>query len=327
MHDRRVSRVITPGTLIDEHFIDPYANNYIMSIHLPSTEPKKVDSEPHQVEMQEAIAEAQSTDEPPVGLAWLDLSTGHFYTQTTPVSTLPSVLSRVCPREVVLDQELESRESHHLLLLLAEDRHLVSYSTRESFPGGLSDWTSMLEAPVPKASAGSFTTEEVEAGGLLLHYVKDRLQGMSMKLQPPMRYERMRIMGIDKNTMRALEIKQTMRDGVLRGSLLHSVRRTTTKGGARLLNEWLSTWTLSFGSDFSCLCLCWPFPISSYCAIFLPISKGVDNVKCKRHSITSVSRWLQTPSDRDTWLTKIRCTFDITRNHQGEARLSRALSR
>ena len=254
MHDRRVSRVITPGTLIDEHFIDPYANNYIMSIHLPGSEEKKEDSGLHQAEMQQAIAEAQSTHEPPVGLAWLDLSTGHFYTQTAPVSSLPSVLSRICPREVVLDQELESRENHDLVLLLAEDRHLISYSTRESFAGGLSDWTPMLEAPVPEASAGSFTTEEVEAGGLLLHYVKDRLQGMSMKLQPPLRYERIQIMGIDKNTMRALEIKQTMRDGAFRGSLLHSVRRTVTKGGARLLNEWLSTWALSFRFDFSCAC-------------------------------------------------------------------------
>ncbi|KAK5990371.1 MutShomolog 1-like protein [Cladobotryum mycophilum] len=34
MHDRRVSRIITPGTLIDENFMDPYANNYVMAIHI-----------------------------------------------------------------------------------------------------------------------------------------------------------------------------------------------------------------------------------------------------------------------------------------------------
>jgi DNA mismatch repair ATPase MutS len=50
----------------------------------------------------------------------------------------------------------------------------------------------------------------------------------------------MHIMNIDKSSMRSLEIKQTIRDGVFRGSLLHAIRRTVTKSGARLLNEWLS---------------------------------------------------------------------------------------
>ncbi|EAQ92742.1 hypothetical protein CHGG_00977 [Chaetomium globosum CBS 148.51] len=35
MHTRKVTRIVTPGTLIDENFMDPYANNYVMAIHLP----------------------------------------------------------------------------------------------------------------------------------------------------------------------------------------------------------------------------------------------------------------------------------------------------
>ena len=41
MHDRKVTRIITPGTLIDENFIDPYANNYVMAIHLDSPAQKE----------------------------------------------------------------------------------------------------------------------------------------------------------------------------------------------------------------------------------------------------------------------------------------------
>jgi DNA mismatch repair ATPase MutS len=59
-----------------------------------------------------------------------------------------------------------------------------------------------------------------------------------MKLQPPTR--QLDMMGIDRNTMRALEIKKTMREDMVTGSLLHTVRRTVTKGGARLLDNWLS---------------------------------------------------------------------------------------
>lgn len=98
----------------------------------------------------------------------------------------------------------------------------------------------MLESEIPLDARQAFTRKEVTAGSLLLGYVKDRLQGENMKLQPPLRHENMNIMSMDKNTVRALEIKQTIRDSHFRGSLLHAIRRTVTKSGARLLNEWLS---------------------------------------------------------------------------------------
>ncbi|OAA43056.1 MutS2 protein [Cordyceps fumosorosea ARSEF 2679] len=221
MHDRRVARIITPGTLIDENFIDPYANNYVMAIHVPPQP-------------------APTSDDPvSLGLAWLDLSTGQFFTQQADLSSLASILSRIAPREVVLNQDFELHKDHGIFSILAEDRHLVTYTP----PGSLShvsDWDSMLESEIPQKTRESFSTDEIGAGHLVLGYVKDRLQGMSMKLQPPLRYENVQVMVIDKNSLRALEVKHTIRDGFFRGSLLHAIRRTVTKSGSRLLNEWLS---------------------------------------------------------------------------------------
>lgn len=237
MHDRRVSRIITPGTLIDENFMDPYVNNYAMAIHVGEATSQSLSTESAENGLHEA---ASIQDAIPLGLAWLDLSTGHFFTQSTDLSSLPAVLSRVGPREIVLDQSFETQRDHGIFTILAEDRHLITYAT----PGGLSnmaDWTPYLESEVPPAAREVFTEDEVLAGDLVLNYVKDRLQGLSMKLQPPLRHENMQIMNIDKNSLRALEIKQTIRDGFFRGSLLHAIRRTVTKSGARLLNEWLSS--------------------------------------------------------------------------------------
>lgn len=219
MHDRRVARIITPGTLIDESFIDPYANNYVLSIHI----------EPGQ--------DADSDES--LGLAWLDLSTGHFFTQATDMGSLSAIISRINPREIVLDQDFEAQKEHSLFALLAEDRHLITYSQGGDV-SSVEDWTPMLESPVPEATITAFTSDEKQAGSLLLNYIQDRLQGLSMKLQPPLRHQTMQIMSIDKNCLRALEIRQTIRDGFFRGSLLHAIRRTVTKSGARLLNEWLS---------------------------------------------------------------------------------------
>ncbi|KAK4043629.1 muts protein 1 [Parachaetomium inaequale] len=238
MHTRRVTRIVTPGTLIDENFMDPYANNYVMAIHLP--EPAESHDVSCQVDQRSTETSEPADDAPTrVGLAWLDLSTGYFFTQPTTLASLGSVLSRVSPREIVLDKALEPVQNHALLSVLQEERYLVTYSPQGELRQ-LSDWAPMLESEIPPQTVDKFTESEVQAGSILLHYVRERLQGLSMKLQPPLRHESMHIMNIDKNSMRSLEIKQTIRDGAFRGSLLHAIRRTVTKSGARLLNEWLS---------------------------------------------------------------------------------------
>ncbi|KAI1661421.1 muts domain V-domain-containing protein [Daldinia decipiens] len=243
MHDRRVTRVITPGTLIDENFIDPYANNYVMAIHVDHKKQQANVSRPKSkikgIDLGNLTPPQVGAAATPIGLAWIDVSTGQFYTQSTTVTSLASILSRVGPREVVVDQVLESQRDHQLFSVLAEDKHLVTFSPHTGFLP-LSEWSPMLESDISTQIAQGFSPDEVHAGSLLLQYVRDRLQGLSMKLQPPLRYDSMSVMFIDKSTMRSLEIKQTIRDGTFRGSLLHAVRKTVTKGGARLLNAWLS---------------------------------------------------------------------------------------
>lgn len=238
MHNRKVTRIITPGTLIDENFIDPYAPNYVMAIYLPDpVAPDHVShgDGPHPTAASGAAIDASAQ----LGLAWLDLSTGCFFTQSTTLSALGSVLSRVAPREVVLDKVLESDQNQSLVSVLQEERYPVTYSPQGELRQ-LSDWAPMLESEIPAKTVKEFTDFEVQAGNILLNYVMDRLRGSSMKLQPPLRQDSAQIMNIDKHTMRSLEIKRTIRDGVFRGSVLHAIRRTVTKSGARLLNEWLS---------------------------------------------------------------------------------------
>jgi len=224
MHDRRVSRIITPGTLIDENFIDPFSNNYVLAIHICSANGDAASF----------LTERQNL---PIGLAWLDLSTGHFFTQSTTLSALPSFLARVAPREIVLDEDLQSSADDGIYTILADGKHLVNYTNRGEVRPIL-EWASMLESPLSPKTAEAFTFEEVAAGSSLLQYVETRLLGSNMKLQPPCR--QLDTMGIDKNTMRAREVKKTMRDDTMTGSLLHTVRRTVTKGGARLLDNWIS---------------------------------------------------------------------------------------
>lgn len=222
LHDRKVARIVTPGTLIDENFIDPFSNNYVLAIQRGRSVSQ---------------ADRKEVDEV-VGLAWLDLSTGNFYTQSTTLALLSSAISRIGPREIVLEKDQETSATDGLLAMLSDDRHVITYcSVEERKP--MASWGLMLESKMPADIVASFSSEEVDAGSLLLEYVGTRLQGLSLKLQPPIQYRSQEIMAIDRNSLRGLEIMENYRDGTYVGSLLHALRKTVTKSGSRLLKEWL----------------------------------------------------------------------------------------
>ena len=309
MHDRRVARIITPGTLIDENFIDPYVNNYVLAIHLCEAD-SAADTVSSNLEDRPVMLENPADASVLLGLAWLDLSTGSFFTQSATLLSLPSILTRLSPREVVLDQSLETRRGHSLFTVLAEDKYLLTYAQQTQL-GGVRDWEPMLESEVPSDTANAFTQDEVKAGSLLLCYVKDRLQGLNLKLQPPLRHESRQVMAIDKNSMRSLEIKQTIRDSAFRGSLLHAIRRTVTRSGARLLNEWISMYHRQKSSLFPFILMgARNLLFTDSITILGSPSTSLDVIKGRQDL---VSRFIQDEHLRDTIVLLLKQSHDSQR--------------
>ncbi|MCJ1243013.1 DNA mismatch repair ATPase msh1 [Trapelia coarctata] len=239
LFDRRVTRVVTSGTLVDEKFMDPYDNNFLLAISpkQPELAPATARSRPLEDDALPLTATAK------VGLAWLDLSTGEFFTQATSVGSLSTLVVRIGAREIVLGKTMGEESQKSILAMLGQERNLVTWHPRYPLQSRVADWTPMLEAQVPVSEQNLFSTEEIAAGSMLLDYVRDRLQGLGIKLQPPLRREETENMVIDKNSLKGLEILETSRSGTTggKGSLLHAVRRTVTKGGARLLRERISS--------------------------------------------------------------------------------------
>jgi DNA mismatch repair ATPase MutS len=238
LFDRRVARIITPGTLIDEKFMDPSENNFLLAVYIDVPALKA------QLEQQEGDLSAQqhilSSASQRVGLSWLDLSTGDFYTQSTTTQMLPSAIARIGAREILVDQKLQDLIGQELQLLVGHDHRLMTFFAYPSKILPIAQWSSVLEAPVADQDSDAFTPEEVAAGYSLLEYIRVQLQGLNLKLQPPRRRHLNESMNIDRNSLRGLEILETARDGFGKGSLLHAVRRTSTKSGARLLRDRLS---------------------------------------------------------------------------------------
>ena len=248
LFERKVTRTISPGTLIDEKFMDPYENNFLLAlqpIDLSQSLNASIDGTIPAELTKGSVSPSLISRR--IGLAWLDLSTGDFFTQATTVGTLGSAVARIGAREIVLNNGLGDGLKHGILTGLEQQRDLVTYHTTQHPEASMTSWTPMLEAEVPIQTQSTFSNEEVAAGNLLLNYVRERLQGLGIRLQPPVRRQDKETMSIDKNSMRALEVLGTSKDGLGggKGSLLHTVRRTVTKSGTRLLRDWIASPSMS----------------------------------------------------------------------------------
>lgn len=236
MYDRKVTRVITAGTLIDETFMDPFENNYLLGVHI---EDVTADQLEHAQVTDQHIQRAK------VGLSWVDLSSGDFYTQSSDLASLSSMVARIGPREIVLDSSLEVIGSSTLQRLLGNTGYSLHFQAQTSSEQkSMNDWADLLETPL-SAGEQAFNQDEVSAGSLILDYIRARLLDTSIKLQPPVRRSPDEYMIIDKQSLRGLEIRQTLKDGLSQGSLLQTIRRTVTKSGTRLLSQRLVSPSLS----------------------------------------------------------------------------------
>ncbi|KAI0274905.1 muts domain V-domain-containing protein [Gloeopeniophorella convolvens] len=222
--DRRVVRVVTPGTLIDEPFLNPYENNYLVAIDS--------DASPH------------TTSGDDVGLAWIDVSTGEFFTKRTTIEALYDDIVRIRPREVVLSHAMESTETHPVKAMLLQEGPVISYSI-DAAPEGLHTPTQHIamsddvSAHVVQPIIPSLSSREDSAVRILTSYLRSRLLDYMPHLSAPSQEAAGGRMKIDAHTLKSLEIREGLQEGGVTGTLFSSVKRTVTSGGTRLLSRWL----------------------------------------------------------------------------------------
>lgn len=231
--DRRVVRIVTPGTLIDEPFLNPYENNYLLSVVPSSTD----------------LSPREWPSSLPVGLAWIDVSTGEFYTKSITLAGLRDELVRVSPKEVILDERFSKDDANPIRRAVSEEDCFVSFSAPPKTSRSPADSTFTIQAspddvtadvesldgllPVPLAS------EETRAVELLTAFMHANLMDHMPSLSSPAREVSCGRMQIDTHTVKALELREGMREGGTTGSLLSVIKRTVTTSGTRLLARWL----------------------------------------------------------------------------------------
>lgn len=233
---RRVTRIVTPGTLIDEPFLNQYENNFLLAVY---TGP------PDLTENSWITA---------LGLAWMDVSTGEFFAKDISIGSLRDELARISPKEIVLADTVFNDLSHPVRQVTAEEGYFVSSASPPDSAAqpalladrsGSDDLTSQAEPSTP-AFQLVLSSEESGAVQLLTAFLHVNLMEHTPKLSSPSREAAAGRMQIDAHTIKSLELRETIREGGTAGSLLSVIKHTVTNGGTRLLARWICTYSKTY---------------------------------------------------------------------------------
>jgi DNA mismatch repair protein MutS len=219
---REVTRILTPGTLLEEGMLKASRNNYIVAVVIAVNH---------------------------WGLAYSDISTGEFLTsQGSDLEHLTQELMRLQPSEVLFPTNAPDLGS---LLRPGETSPSLPqclpptfcYSLRSQVPFSQAEARSKLLQKFKLRSLEGIGCEHlplaVRAAGGLLEYIEDTQKANPVSLQLLRTYTLTDYLIVDHQTRRNLEITQTVRDGTFHGSLLWALDRTSTAMGSRALRRWL----------------------------------------------------------------------------------------
>ena len=219
---REVTRILTPGTLLDDGMLSARRNNFLAAVVIAGNH---------------------------WGLAYADISTGEFFTtQSTNLELLAQELMRLQPSEVLIPTNAPDlvsmlrpgEKSQHLPECLPNS---FCYAFRPQTPFSPAEARQRLLERFKVRSLEGMGCEHlplgVRAAGGLLEYLEDTQKENHVSLQRLRTYTIADYLILDHQSRRNLEITATVRDNTFHGSLLWALDRTSTAMGGRALRRWL----------------------------------------------------------------------------------------
>jgi len=222
---REVTRVVTPGTLLEDSMLEAGTNNFLVVV---------------------AAADKR------VGLAALDVSTGDFLVtefDLTDDTTLADEIARINPAEILVPQHLLDDS---VVRAAVESLDGVRVTSLESEQFATETPQEALCRHFGTQSLRGFGCEEmplaVRAAADALRYVRENQLAEPSHIRSLRTYSTSEFMVLDSTTRRNLELTESLRPGEKGGTLLWLLDKTITRMGARLLRQWLLQPLLDVGA-------------------------------------------------------------------------------
>jgi len=210
---RDVVRLVTPGTITEERLLEPGASNVFATL----------------------ARVRGGTSGNTYAIAAVDISTGGFRLLESDAASLSADIARIRPRELVVSDNVF--EDHDLKLAIEMTECAVQPQPSAIFDSSRAEQNIQRFYQVTTLDGfGQFSRAELSAANAAIHYVEKTQIGERPVLQKPQREETAQSVYIDAATRANLELTQTL-SGQKDGSLLRTIDRTISGGGARLLAD------------------------------------------------------------------------------------------
>lgn len=208
---RSVTRIITPGTIVEESLLEAGEPNYLVSIAIDKNE---------------------------ASIAAVDLSTSEFSVISVPENALINELVRLKPREILLSDKFRASDIASKIGHIVNQRISFQVDSFYALSKCIKNTLDFYKIHDIKA-IGSLKNCEICAVGSILEYISLTQKNTKLNLPKPKILSFLKFMSIDASTRKNLELTTTV-NGSLKGSLFSCIDDTVTKNGRRLLYRYIS---------------------------------------------------------------------------------------
>ncbi|MEA2077150.1 MAG: DNA mismatch repair protein MutS [Candidatus Marinimicrobia bacterium] len=207
---RGITEIVTPGTAVNDKFLDSNTNNYLAS-WIPGKDIS--------------------------GFAFVDISTGEFRYVSAKNETIIELIEAKPVAELLIPEH--DNEYIHSLL-----PHYHGMFTK--MPEWVCDEaytqetiTSHFKASTLKGFGLDDKAECIQAVGMILHYVKENFQKHLIHINAIRQLDPGHYLGLDRFTIRNLELFQRLSGETGEGTFFWSINETLTAMGSRMLRRWI----------------------------------------------------------------------------------------
>ena len=215
--ERKVVEVITPGTAVEDEYLEPSSNNFLAALSFVKGK---------------------------AGFAYVDVSTAAFFATSWNLSDMAEEfakeLGRCMPRELLLPQSLRETDVVQKVLSMYNG---ISLSYYPDWHFSLDKSYKRLTEQFHTANLRSFSlvedSPEVAPAGFLLDYLSKTSNSYLPHINEISVYRDTDYMVVDDSSRRNLEIVANLRDGREQFSLLETLNHGVTSMGKRMIRRWL----------------------------------------------------------------------------------------
>ena len=212
--ERQIVKIVTPGTITEN--VEETKNNYILSI---------------------------AKQKEKIGIAYSDITTGELkIAETCDVEGLENILNRVCPSEIICNEEAKKIENGIMSIKIGT---IPSFKYYHSFAYDFSKAEKLIKNHFGIANLSVFDISQenkisVMALGALLEFLNDTQKRTLQNINKIQKEIPKDFMYLDNNTRRNLELTENMITHKKYGSLLWLLDKTKTAMGGRKIRKFVT---------------------------------------------------------------------------------------